>query len=66
MATDLFDANLQKAREARWEKVFGVIDQDQKGISFEDMEATAVMETVMQVSNVVHTMQDWESISPME
>ncbi|CAJ1941380.1 unnamed protein product [Cylindrotheca closterium] len=59
MATDIFDKDLRETRRIRWEKVF----HDNSATSYEDesnTKATIVIEQLMQASDVVHTMQNWE------
>eukprot|EP00980_Cylindrotheca_fusiformis_P008976 scaffold1913_cov100-Cylindrotheca_fusiformis.AAC.1 len=50
MATDIFDQGLREFRELRWEK----------SSSCESCMSTLILEHILQASDVVHTMQDWE------
>ena len=54
MATDLLDQELQSFRANRWGKAFSESTAD--GI---DHKATMVIETMMQASDVAHTIQHW-------
>lgn len=73
MATDVFDPDLKKLRNDRWEKAFGregenhhnshiAIHQGQEEDSKQEMidrQATIVIEHLIQASDVAHTMQHW-------
>eukprot|EP00980_Cylindrotheca_fusiformis_P017753 scaffold5598_cov126-Cylindrotheca_fusiformis.AAC.2 len=50
MATDIFDQDLRELRELRWEK----------SSSCGSCMSTLILEHILQASDVVHTMQDWE------
>jgi hypothetical protein len=56
LATDIFDKELNDLRKARWIKAFsgaaGEKDND-------DLQATIVLEHIIQASDVSHTMQHW-------
>jgi hypothetical protein len=56
LATDIFDKEINDLRQARWKKAFsgaaGEKDND-------DLQATIVLEHIIQASDVSHTMQHW-------
>ncbi|KAG7342939.1 adenylate/guanylate cyclase [Nitzschia inconspicua] len=63
LVTDIMDKELQHERKERWEKVFqndssklSVVEQK----NLMNLQKTAVLETVIQVSDVSHTMQHWK------
>jgi len=60
LATDLFDKDLQTIREERWQRA-SVQSASGEGEQSTNLEATAVMEVVMQASNIAHTMQSWDT-----
>ena len=60
VATEIFDTDLSKLRLERWQQAFGTTKQD--GIDNDTIasrKANAVMELVIQASDVSHTMQNW-------
>jgi 3'5'-cyclic nucleotide phosphodiesterase len=72
MATDLMDPDLKSLRNARWTKAFAdttamktISESDQTPSSSDSAEkdthrkATIVLETLIQASDVAHTMQHW-------
>lgn len=72
MATDVFDPDLKKLRNDRWEKAFGrdgdnsnsgnnmaIICPDNNKQEMIDRQATIVIEHLIQASDVAHTMQHW-------
>jgi 3'5'-cyclic nucleotide phosphodiesterase len=67
MATDIFDSDLQAFRDARWEKAFSPTrstDGETKDAAANDetlnLQATALLELMVQCSDVAHTMQAWQ------
>jgi len=60
MATDIMDKEQQTVRKKRWEKAF--IFEDSNKPTDDDMNrrATAVIEHIIQASDVAHTMQHWK------
>jgi len=62
LATDIFDPDMIRVRNSRWEKAFGGASPDVV-LSEEDgknLKATIVIEYIMQASDVSHTMQHWQ------
>jgi hypothetical protein len=66
MATDIADRAVIQARSKRWEKAFATsVDKEKvngsKAMGREEMnrKATAVIENLIQVADVAHTMQHW-------
>ncbi|CAB9529947.1 Receptor-type guanylate cyclase gcy [Seminavis robusta] len=60
LATDIFDKQLKKLRNARWEKAFRVRSPSETlGTVDVNRKATIVMEHIMQASDVAHCMQHW-------
>jgi 3'5'-cyclic nucleotide phosphodiesterase len=73
MATDLMDPDLKSLRSMRWTKAFGTTTTAMNSISESDQtpsssdsaekdthrKATIVLETLIQASDVSHTMQHW-------
>mmetsp|Transcript_35843 Transcript_35843/g.86451 ORF Transcript_35843/g.86451 Transcript_35843/m.86451 type:complete len:310 (-) Transcript_35843:296-1225(-) len=70
MSTDIFDKDLKKLRDDRWNRAFGKIDDaggdgdcsDNKSMHKRlavDRKATIVIEHIIQASDVAHTMQHW-------
>jgi 3'5'-cyclic nucleotide phosphodiesterase len=70
MATDLMDPDLKRLRNARWNRAFATgatnaAAQDAIASSLDSSEdnvhrkATIVLETLIQASDVAHTMQHW-------
>jgi 3'5'-cyclic nucleotide phosphodiesterase len=60
LATDIFDKELAELRMKRWEKAFA--SDCRKSISIQelqDLQATVVIEHLIQASDVSHTMQHW-------
>jgi class 3 adenylate cyclase len=64
MATDIFDKELNGDRITRWKKVFdqdarpeGLLDGEEQG----SLKATVIVEHVMQIADVMHTMQHFHS-----
>lgn len=68
--TDMFDQNLNAAREQRWSSVFpasngseddGEKTAQEKAVSRDDWnkKATAVIEAIVRASEISHTMQHW-------
>jgi 3'5'-cyclic nucleotide phosphodiesterase/Adenylate and Guanylate cyclase catalytic domain len=60
LATDVFDPNLKKFRDARWEKAFSTSDEDDCSLEVQNRKATIVIEHLIQASDVAHTMQHWQ------
>jgi hypothetical protein len=58
MATDLFDPQLKRIRDERWEKAFAS-SYVVAGKESADRKATIVIEHLIQASDVCHTMQHW-------
>jgi 3'5'-cyclic nucleotide phosphodiesterase len=63
MATDIFDPELKRMREARWNKAFPSSDGSDAGAgssanSFH-LKSTIIIEYLIQASDVAHTMQHW-------
>jgi 3'5'-cyclic nucleotide phosphodiesterase len=62
MATGIMDKDLGEGRKARWEKAFCVKhtknNKSDLG-SLVDLQGTAVLELLIQASDVAHTMQHW-------
>ena len=61
MATDIFDPDLKKLRNDRWDKAFAVDENDGNEESEEKsgLRATIVIEHIIQAADVAHTMQHW-------
>lgn len=61
VTTDIFDKELKAAREIRWDKTYGALAQTQEesDVVLVNRKATIVIELVIQVSDVSHTMQHW-------
>jgi class 3 adenylate cyclase len=59
MATDLFDKEMKEFRVKRWEKVFGEETYESGDLSLGNRRATIVIEHIIQVADVAHTMQHW-------
>jgi hypothetical protein len=69
MATDLMDPDLKILRQVRWNKAFATADIGTAESSFEVLstlggdnvhhKTTVVLETLIQVSDVLHMMQHW-------
>jgi 3'5'-cyclic nucleotide phosphodiesterase len=57
MATDLMDPDLKRLRNTRWNRAF-VSSSDSSGDNVH-RKATIVLETLIQASDVSHTMQHW-------
>jgi 3'5'-cyclic nucleotide phosphodiesterase len=60
MATDIFDPELKKMRDQRWEKAFhaGSNSFDTSTLDI-NRKATIIIEHLLQASDVSHTMQHW-------
>jgi 3'5'-cyclic nucleotide phosphodiesterase len=62
MATDIFDPELKKMREARWQKAFPS-DGENAGTGMSansfHLKSTIIIEYLIQASDVAHTMQHW-------
>ncbi|CAB9510830.1 Receptor-type guanylate cyclase gcy [Seminavis robusta] len=57
MATDIVDKDLKALRNARWDKAFKDVEEDEdKDVN---RKATIVIEHLIQASDVAHTMQHW-------
>ena len=60
LATDFFNDNAQALRNERWDKAFR---DDGNGVSLEgessNLKATVVIESLVQASDISHTMQPW-------
>ncbi|KAL3919374.1 MAG: hypothetical protein SGILL_003786, partial [Bacillariaceae sp.] len=63
LATDVFDKDLKKDRQDRWDKAFQDIDpEDMDEFDMQkltNMKASIVIEHLIQASDVAHTMQHW-------
>lgn len=61
LATDIFDPDMVKVRNSRWEKAFGdkSTDSELSEENIRSLKATIVIEYIMQASDVSHTMQHW-------
>jgi 3'5'-cyclic nucleotide phosphodiesterase len=59
LVTDIMDKDLQSERKQRWNKIFKEDCSDIDPQKLLNMQKTAVLETVIQVSDVSHTMQHW-------
>jgi 3'5'-cyclic nucleotide phosphodiesterase len=60
MATDIMDKDLNDLRKQRWEKAFSLKEnQPTMGKETRNLQATIVIEHLMQASDVAHTMQHW-------
>jgi hypothetical protein len=55
LATDIFDKELNDSRKNRWERAFS----DNPDENVDDLQATIVIEHIIQASDVSHTMQHW-------
>jgi 3'5'-cyclic nucleotide phosphodiesterase len=68
LATDIADADLRQARQERWQRAFGDEASIHSSLSSPYMSPTALqslqallsIETLLQVSDLAHTMQHWE------
>ncbi|CAB9529137.1 Receptor-type guanylate cyclase gcy [Seminavis robusta] len=63
MATDLFDKDLNDQRIQRWTKAFesgGSGQEEESPKQALDRKATIVLETLIQVADISHTMTHWE------
>ena len=56
MATDVMDRNLSARRNERWQEAFA---KDGKNEDKHRHRATAVLELILQASDVAHTLQPW-------
>jgi 3'5'-cyclic nucleotide phosphodiesterase len=60
IATDLFDAELRKFRENRWNKAFDTSPESETTSDMQsNLRAAIVIEYIIQASDVSHTMQHW-------
>ena len=60
LATDIFDPDLVKLRNSRWEKAFKAKPTNSANSKEDtDRKATIVIEHLIQASDVAHTMQHW-------
>ena len=60
LATDIFDPDLVKLRNSRWEKAFKTKTTNSENSKEDtDRKATIVIEHLIQASDVSHTMQHW-------
>jgi hypothetical protein len=58
LATDIFDKELNDLRKARWNKAFSSAAAGENKDDA-DLQATIVLEHIIQASDVSHTMQHW-------
>ena len=61
MATDIFDKELNAARNARWQRAFEPNDEPVSADELETLRGTVVIEHIMQTADVMHTMQHFHS-----
>ncbi|KAL3918421.1 MAG: hypothetical protein SGILL_004243 [Bacillariaceae sp.] len=59
LVTDIMDKDLQKERKERWDHCFNQVDAPSSP-ELLNLQKTAVLETIIQVSDVSHTMQHWK------
>ena len=59
MATDIADKDLKVLRNARWDKAFKQIDENESQRDSVNRKATIVIEHLIQASDIAHTMQHW-------
>eukprot|EP00538_Stauroneis_constricta_P012798 CAMPEP_0119570410 /NCGR_PEP_ID=MMETSP1352-20130426/43599_1 /TAXON_ID=265584 /ORGANISM="Stauroneis constricta, Strain CCMP1120" /LENGTH=1379 /DNA_ID=CAMNT_0007620079 /DNA_START=442 /DNA_END=4582 /DNA_ORIENTATION=- len=63
LVTDIVNKDLQTTRKQRWNEVFGEASSESlKSLSHEELsnhQKTAVLEHIIQASDVAHTMQHW-------
>jgi class 3 adenylate cyclase len=64
LATDVFDKDLKKDRQERWDKAFDAVADQEVMDEFDiakitNMKASIVIEHLIQASDVAHTMQHW-------
>jgi len=59
VTTDIFDKDLKALREARWNETYGEGCQRLDAKRVLDRKATIIIELIIQVSDVSHTMQHW-------
>jgi 3'5'-cyclic nucleotide phosphodiesterase len=60
LATDIFDKELSELRTKRWKKAFENDNGESVSVQdVQDLQATVVIEHLMQASDVSHTMQHW-------
>jgi hypothetical protein len=66
MATDIFDKEMKKLRDLRWDRAFHK-ELDEKNMAKEEetfnLKSTIVIEHIIQASDVAHTMQHWHVYS---
>jgi hypothetical protein len=60
MATDLFDKGLKDRSDSRWKLAFPSKKGVQEQASLRNLQATLVIETIIQAADVAHTMQHWQ------
>ncbi|CAJ1956415.1 unnamed protein product [Cylindrotheca closterium] len=60
MATDIFDKDLRSIRKIQWDKAYCNNKLLPSDAEEKDLKTTIVIDHIMQVSDVAHTMQDWE------
>ena len=58
MATDVMDKDLKALRNARWERAFAAVGEQNERDNV-NCKATIVIEHLIQASDVAHTMQHW-------
>jgi hypothetical protein len=61
MATDLLDLNCHQKRVERWDMTFKEYDEDYGNRELLDRKATVVIENLIQMADVAHTMQHWHT-----
>jgi len=61
LATDIMDKQLKSERNARWEAAFNKEDTVHNPDELINRRATIVLEHFIQASDVVHTMQHWQT-----
>jgi len=59
LATDVTDAKLSESRKERWNKAFGIVSRAEANNRL-NLQATMLLETIVQASDLIHTMQHWE------
>lgn len=62
LVTDIMDKGQQQERKKRWEKIFGdgkVAEPCEANQDLINMQKTALLEHIIQASDVAHTMQHW-------
>lgn len=61
LVTDIVNKDLQSQRKARWERVFGSVADAEGPKASPNERGTALLELVIQASDVSHTMQHWHT-----